>query len=120
MDDPKYVAIIRVPVYADSEAQARERIDPYVRNMQVESEVEIRPFKDPPVIDIDGGTVRIKLKDPEQFTDRRRLALIKDYDFEIIDRHGVSHGIPDLVSELTISFKGEEYIPQVRLTVDRV
>lgn len=120
MSDPKYVAIIRVPVYANDEAEALARITPYVRDMQVEADVEIRNASDHAIIDIDGGTIRVKLKEPEKFIDGSPLALLRDYDFQLIDRNGIAQDIPMLTSELTISFKGEEHIPQVRLQINRV
>ena len=41
MVQPQFVAVIRVPVFADTEDEARSCIDPYVRDMRVEATVEI-------------------------------------------------------------------------------
>lgn len=38
MSQPKFVAVLRIPIYADTEAEAVERIMPYVRDMRVQVE----------------------------------------------------------------------------------
>ena len=120
MSDPQYVGVIRIPIDAPTQNDALEKARRYVRDMDFNAGdvgVEVREA-DAGYIELDGFNFRIRPKDPTRIPHRSSFALASDYVLELIDRDGEAHPIPENTSELTISFKGSDTVPQIKMEID--
>lgn len=119
---PTHFAHITIPIVADDDEGAERYIRPYTAELQVEHECKVRPAS-ASIIDIEGGTFRVKLREPEKFADDTgKFPLLSDYSFEIIDPDGTAHSLPNRCARLVITFdaKMRAFAPRVELTVEQL
>jgi hypothetical protein len=111
-DKAPYVAVMRVPVFAESSDDARQKIAPYMHNMPVEAsfEYDIEPANgfSKCHLDIEGLTLRVKLADKEKHYKRGMFSALHDYDIELVDGDGNAIKLPDKTISITISIVGGE------------